>query len=247
MQVKKKEVLLKEIIKILDDNKAKDIVTINLANKSSIADYMIVASGTSSRHIQSVSENTIEELKKMKFSGLDINDCIKKFLLSSWKSFSIDYFDKKKGAITLDDNIQKSIIYMNIGSSYIAIKQFDKAVTSLNQALQLARANDDGYRAALTLGRLGLIDMKYERFKAAEAKFKEAISLSDSPISKSYALVTLGKVYYYDNQKEKAIERLEEGLALSQSVGWNELVMDSAELLDVIYKEKGNYKLRLFK
>lgn len=155
---------------------------------------------------------------------------------------AIYYFDKKKGAITLDDNIQKSIIYMNMGSSYIALKQFDKAVTSLNQALQLARANDDGYRAALSLGRLGLIDMKYERFKAAEAKFKEAISLSDSPISKSYALVTLGKVYYYDNQKEKAIERLEEGLALSQSVGWNELVMDSAELLDVIYKEKRNYK-----
>jgi tetratricopeptide (TPR) repeat protein len=155
---------------------------------------------------------------------------------------AIYYFDKKKGALTLDDNIQKSIIYMNIGSSYIAIKQFDKAVTSLNQALQLARANDDGYRAALSLGRLGLIDMKYERFKAAEAKFTEAIALSDSPISKSYALVTLGKVYYYDNQKEKAIERLEEGLALSQSVGWNELVMDSAELLDVIYKEKGNYK-----
>ena len=64
MQIKKKEVLLKEIIKILDDNKAKDIVTIDLANKSSISDYMIVASGTSSRHIQSVSENTIEELKK---------------------------------------------------------------------------------------------------------------------------------------------------------------------------------------
>ena len=72
MQVKKKEVLLKEIIKILDDNKAKNIITINLANKSSIADYMIVASGTSSRHIQSVSENTIEELKKMGIKGCKI-------------------------------------------------------------------------------------------------------------------------------------------------------------------------------
>ncbi len=59
MPIKKKEVFLKEIIKILDDNKAKDIVTIDLANKSSIADYMIIASGTSSKHIQSVSENTI--------------------------------------------------------------------------------------------------------------------------------------------------------------------------------------------
>ena len=72
MQIKKKEVLLKEIIKILDDNKAKDIVTIDLANKSSIADYMIIASGTSSKHIQSVSENTIEELKKMGIKGCKI-------------------------------------------------------------------------------------------------------------------------------------------------------------------------------
>ena len=72
MPIKKKEVFLKEIIKILDDNKAKNIVTINLANKSSIADYMIVASGTSSRHIQSVSENTIEELKKMGIKGCKI-------------------------------------------------------------------------------------------------------------------------------------------------------------------------------
>lgn len=72
MQIKKKEVLLKKIIKILDDNKAKDIVTIDLANKSSIADYMIIASGTSSKHIQSVSENTVEELKKLGVKGCKI-------------------------------------------------------------------------------------------------------------------------------------------------------------------------------
>jgi len=86
MQVKKKEVLLKEIIKILDNNKAKNIVTINLANKSSIADYMIVASGTSSRHIQSVSENTIEELKKMGIKGGKILFQIKKFLFNENKN-----------------------------------------------------------------------------------------------------------------------------------------------------------------
>jgi DNA-binding MarR family transcriptional regulator len=45
---------------------------------------------------QSNLEIIIEELQKMKFEGLDVNDCIKKFLLSSWKSFSIDYFQKKK-------------------------------------------------------------------------------------------------------------------------------------------------------
>ena len=50
---------------ILDNNKAKNIVSINLKKKSYIADYMIIASGTSSRHLQSLSENLITELKKI--------------------------------------------------------------------------------------------------------------------------------------------------------------------------------------
>tara|TARA_Y100000768_G_C23811152_1_gene601865 strand:- start:479 stop:829 length:351 start_codon:yes stop_codon:yes gene_type:complete len=51
------------IIKTLDANKANDIVSINLKDKSSMADYMIIASGTSSRHIQSLSEQVLEKLK----------------------------------------------------------------------------------------------------------------------------------------------------------------------------------------
>ena len=52
------------IIKILDNNKASDIVSIDLEGKSTIADYMIIASGTSSRHIQSLSEQVLEEFKR---------------------------------------------------------------------------------------------------------------------------------------------------------------------------------------
>ena len=51
------------VINTLDLNKAQDIVTINLKDKSSMADYMIIASGTSSRHIQSLSEQVLEKLK----------------------------------------------------------------------------------------------------------------------------------------------------------------------------------------
>ena len=55
---------LKEIvINTLDLNKAQYIVTIDLKDKSSMADYMIIASGTSSRHIQSLSEQVLEKLK----------------------------------------------------------------------------------------------------------------------------------------------------------------------------------------
>ena len=51
------------VIHTLDLNKAQDIVTIDLKDKSSMADYMIIASGASSRHIQSLSEQVLEKLK----------------------------------------------------------------------------------------------------------------------------------------------------------------------------------------
>ncbi len=55
---------LKQIIlQTLDLNKAQDIISIDLKDKSSMADYMIIASGTSSRHIQSLSEQVLEKLK----------------------------------------------------------------------------------------------------------------------------------------------------------------------------------------
>jgi ribosome-associated protein len=68
--------LKKIIIKNLDINKAQDIVSIDLKDKSSMADYMIIASGTSSRHIQSLSEQVLDKLidngiKNCKIEGKD--------------------------------------------------------------------------------------------------------------------------------------------------------------------------------
>ena len=68
MQIKKINQLKNEIEKILNDNKAMEIKSINLQGKSSIADYMIVANGNSSRHIQALSEILLDELKK---KGID--------------------------------------------------------------------------------------------------------------------------------------------------------------------------------
>ena len=67
------------VIDTLDLNKAQDIVTIDLKDKSSMADYMIIASGTSSRHIQSLSEQVLEKLKdngikNSKIEGKDSNE-----------------------------------------------------------------------------------------------------------------------------------------------------------------------------
>ena len=71
--------LKQTIINTLDINKAQDIVSIDLKDKSSMADYMIIASGTSSRHIQSLSEQVLEKLrnsglKDSKIEGKDSNE-----------------------------------------------------------------------------------------------------------------------------------------------------------------------------
>ena len=71
--------LKNEIIDTLDSNKAIDIVSIDLEGKSSMADYMIIASGTSSRHIQSLSEQVFEKfknngVKNCKIEGKESND-----------------------------------------------------------------------------------------------------------------------------------------------------------------------------
>tara|TARA_B100000989_G_scaffold32917_1_gene21020 strand:+ start:30101 stop:30451 length:351 start_codon:yes stop_codon:yes gene_type:complete len=60
------------IIKTLDENKAINIISIDLKEKSSIADFMIIASGTSSRHIQSLSEQVLEKFKNNGFSNCRI-------------------------------------------------------------------------------------------------------------------------------------------------------------------------------
>jgi ribosome-associated protein len=75
-----KNIDLKSIIlDTLDSNKALDIISIDLKNKSSMADYMIIASGTSSRHIQALSEQVLEKLKangikNSKIEGKESND-----------------------------------------------------------------------------------------------------------------------------------------------------------------------------
>ena len=64
--------LKKIIINTLDINKAEDIIIIDLKDKSSMADYMIIANGTSSRHIQSLSEQVLDKLKKNGFKDSKI-------------------------------------------------------------------------------------------------------------------------------------------------------------------------------
>ena len=67
MEISKLKKLVEDTLNL---NKAEKIVSIDLKGKSYIADYMIVASGTSSRHLQALAEILLTELKKF-----GLNDC----------------------------------------------------------------------------------------------------------------------------------------------------------------------------
>ncbi len=58
------EGILQLVLARLDDMKAEDTLTINLRDKSSIGDYMVVSSGRSQRHVGSVADRIVEDLHK---------------------------------------------------------------------------------------------------------------------------------------------------------------------------------------
>ncbi len=75
------EELLERILASLDDDKAEDVVSIDLRGKSSIADYMVVCSGRSTRQVAAISDKLVERLKQefgrqSKLEGKDVGDWV---------------------------------------------------------------------------------------------------------------------------------------------------------------------------
>ena len=63
---------LHHVLASLDDMKAEDTVTIDLAGKTSIADVMVVTSGRSNRHVTSIADSAIESMEKAGVKGIRV-------------------------------------------------------------------------------------------------------------------------------------------------------------------------------
>lgn len=73
--------LLERILTSLEDDKAEDVVRIDLANKSEMADFLVIASGRSSRQVAAMSDKLVERLKHdagvtAKVEGKDAGDWV---------------------------------------------------------------------------------------------------------------------------------------------------------------------------
>ncbi|MCY1290920.1 Ribosomal silencing factor RsfS [compost metagenome] len=58
------EQLVKLAIAALEDLKGQDITTIDVREKTSVTDFMVIASGTSSRHVKALADNVLEKVKE---------------------------------------------------------------------------------------------------------------------------------------------------------------------------------------
>ncbi len=75
------ETLLDGILSSLDDDKAEEVISIPLAGKSEMSDFMVIASGRSSRQVISISDKLVERLKARfgviaKVEGKDAGDWV---------------------------------------------------------------------------------------------------------------------------------------------------------------------------
>ncbi len=64
--------MLAVVLQSLDENKAVDVLEIDLIGKTSLADFMVIANGTSQRHVSSLAHFLIREIKKSGFKAPNI-------------------------------------------------------------------------------------------------------------------------------------------------------------------------------
>ena len=81
------ELLKESILNILEDNKAENLSMIDVKNKSSVTDTMIIVSGRSTRHVKAIADNLVTKLKKNKVKPIGIEGYNK----SEW--ILLDYGD----------------------------------------------------------------------------------------------------------------------------------------------------------
>ncbi len=155
---------------------------------------------------------------------------------------AIHFIDIKKEKALVEDELQKSNLYINVGSCYILLKQYDTAIENLNIGLALARKHEPNPFVSLSLGRLGLIDLKREQYDAAEIKLTEAYEISEEGFSKALTLINLGEVYFKKANYPKAETMLEKGLQSAKAINNAKLLTQGYELLYRVSKASGNYK-----
>ncbi len=88
--------LLSKIIKLLEDKKAIDLNIIDVKEKTTLADYFVIASGTVQTHIKALADNVEEELKKEEIYPNKIEGYNTEWILMDYGDIVVHIFTEKE-------------------------------------------------------------------------------------------------------------------------------------------------------
>lgn len=88
--------LLNKITKLLEDKKAIDLNTIDVKEKTTLADYFVIVSGTSTTHIRALADNVEEELKKEQIYPNKIEGYNTEWILMDYGDIVVHVFTQKE-------------------------------------------------------------------------------------------------------------------------------------------------------
>lgn len=66
------DVLLRQVHAAVEDLKAKDVVEIDVRGKTSVCDFLLIASGTSTRHVKSIADEVVRKVKELDVMPLGV-------------------------------------------------------------------------------------------------------------------------------------------------------------------------------
>lgn len=88
--------LLNKIVKLLDDKKAIELTTIDVKEKTTLADYFVIASGTVETHIKALADNVETELKKEEIYPNKIEGYNTEWILMDYGDIVVHIFTEKE-------------------------------------------------------------------------------------------------------------------------------------------------------
>jgi len=134
-----------------------------------------------------------------------------------------------------------STVNTNMGTSYMALKQYRRADFHFKEALKIARENQDRFSTGIILTKIGLIQQKSGNLEAAFSLYQQAAELSTNAMSDANVQTRLGEYYYLTKKYAQAEQHLVKAYDLSAGMGNNLFMRNASELLHKVYKENGNY------
>lgn len=88
--------LLNKIIKLLEDKKAINLTSIDVKEKTTLADYFIIVSGTSTTHIRALADNVEVELKKEQIYPNKIEGYNTEWILMDYGDIVVHIFTERE-------------------------------------------------------------------------------------------------------------------------------------------------------